>query len=234
MKERFFAHPHTLLNQIHKTLEDVGSQNFFKSSDENVKKAREAFAVYFFLLAMKKWTGRDWWLFQPDQKERPFPDFDFMSLSEDPRDIKIEPVELTGVYPHFKSFDEVIKVVKEKQEKYGNESKKFSLLVFVNHEKSEEWINLLKNNVSNKQSFLSLWTLHLLFKKGGKEVGKAVAQRIAPLPNLRIEVDTNDSEIYKSQVLPLYTKQCFDGEKNFIKFKNDFLKKLRKLKNNEK
>ena len=224
MEGIFFAHPHTLLDQVGKVLENVGPQKFFTSSDEKVKKAQEGFAAYFFTLALKKYTGRDWWLFQPNQAERSYPDFDFISFAENPDDMRMESVELTGVYPHFKSFDEVIKIIEKKQKKYGNEPVKFSLLIFVNHEKSEEWINLLKKNINNEHPFLSIWTIHLRFKKGGKEVGKAVAQRIMPLPGLRIEADTDDHKIHKPQDIPFYMERLKGGE---ITFKAEFIDKLR-------
>src|SRR3989344_9017604 len=76
-----------------------------------------------------------------------------MSFAENPDDMKMESVELTGVYPHFKSFDEALKVVEKKQKQYGTEPVKFSLLVFVNHEKSEEWINMLREKVISGHPF---------------------------------------------------------------------------------
>ena len=228
MKEIFFAHPHTLLDQVGKVLEEVGAEKFFTSSDEKVKKAQEGFAAYFFTLALKKYLRRDWWLAQYDQAARACPDFDFISFAENPDDIKMEPVELTGVYPHFKSFDEALKVIKKKQKQYGDKPVKFSLLVFVNHEKSEEWIKLLREKVSSEHPFLSIWTIHLRFKKGGKEVGKAVAQRIVPLPGLRVEADTDDSEIHKRQPLPSYMEQHQEGERTYITFKTEFIDKMRK------
>jgi|SRR3989344_3982300 len=224
----FFAHPHTLLDQVGKVLEKVGAKKFFSSSDEEVKKAREGFAAYFFTLALKKYLQRDWWLAQYDQATRAYPDFDFISFAESPDDMKIEPVELTGVYPHFKSFDEALKVVEKKQKQYGDKPVKFSLLVFVNHEKSEEWINQLRNSVKSEKPFLSIWTIHLRFKKGGQEVGKAVAQRIAPLPGLRIEADTDDPEIHKRQPLPNYMEQRKEGENTYITFKTEFVEEMRK------
>ncbi len=224
----FFAHPHTLLDQVGKVLEKVGPQKFFTSSDEEVKKAREGFAAYFFTLALKKYyKGRDWWLAQYDQATRANPDFDFVSFAENPDDLKMEPVELTDIYPHFKSFDEALKVIKKKQKQYGNKPVKFSLLVFVNHEKSEEWINLLRNNVNSEYPFLSIWTIHLRFKKGGKEVGKAVAQRIVPLPGLRVEADTDDSDIHKRQPLPIYMEERKEGERTYVTFKTEFINKMR-------
>ena len=224
----FFAHPHTLFNQVSKVKDRVGPEKFFTSPDEEVKKAREGFAAYFFTLALKKYTGRDWWLAQYDQATRAYPDFDFISFAENPDDMKMESVELTGIYPHFKSFDEALKVVEKKQKQYGDNPVKFSLLVFVNHEKSEEWINLLRKNVRSEHPFLSIWTIHLRFKKGGKEVGKAVAQRIVPLPGLRVEADTDNPEIHKRQPLPTYMEQHQDGESTYVTFKPEFIDKMRK------
>ena len=225
----FFAHPHTLFDQVGKVLDRVGPENFFKSPDEEVKKAREGFFAYFFTLALKKYTGRDWWLAQYDQAVRAYPDFDFISFAENPDDMKMESVELTGIYPHFKSFDEALKVIESKEKKYGGKPVKFSLLVFVNHEKSEEWINLLREKVDSQHPFLSIWTIHLRFKKGGKEVGKAVAQRIMPLPGLRIEADTDDPEIHRRQPLPTYMEQRQDGERTYVTFKTEFIDKIRLL-----
>jgi len=227
----FFAHPHTLLDQVGKVLEKVGSEKFFTSSNEEVKKVREGFAAYFFTLTLKKYTGRDWWLAQYDQAVRASPDFDFMSFAENPDDMKMESVELTGVYPHFKSFDEALKIVEKKQKQYGIKPVKFSLLVFVNHEKSEEWINMLREKVISEYPFLSIWTIHLRFKKGGKEIGKAVAQRIRPLPCLRVEADMDDPEIHKRQPLQAYMVPHEDGT---VTFKTEFIDKIRSFRRGSK
>jgi len=219
MADILFAHPHTLFREVEKVLKRVGPDKFFTSPDEAVKKAREGFAAYFFTLALKKYTGRDWWLWQPDQAVRPYPDFDFMSFAEKPEDIKLEPMELTGVYPHFKSFDEVMKVINKKQNQYGTGPVKSSLLIFVNHEKSEEWINLLRERITTEHPFISIWTIHLRFKKGGVEVGKAVAQRIRPLPGLRIEAETDDPEVHNSQPLPKIMEETKNGASTYVRFK---------------
>ncbi|RJQ32776.1 hypothetical protein C4572_00575 [Candidatus Parcubacteria bacterium] len=228
MRGLFFAHPHTLLDQVGKVLEKVGAEKFLASSDEEVKKAREGFAAYFFTLTLKQYIPRDWWLVQYDQVVRSCPDFDFISFAENPDDMKMESVELTGIYPHFKSFDEALKVIEKKQKQYGDKSVKFSLLVFVNHEKSEEWISQLRNHISSEKPFLSIWTIHLRFKKGGNEVGKAVASRIAPLPGLRVEADTDDPEIHKRQPLPTHMEQHQDGERTYVTFRPEFVDKMRK------
>lgn len=226
----FFAHPHTLLDQVGKVLEKVGAERFFSSPEEEVKKAREGFAAYFFTLTLKQYLQRDWWLAQYNQATRAYPDFDFISFAENPDDMKIESVELTGIYPHFKSFEEALNVVSKKQKQYGDNPVKFSLLIFVNHEKSEEWINQLRNSITSEKPFLSIWTIHLRFKKGGKEVGKAVAQRIVPLPGLRVEADTNNPEIHKRQPLPTFLEEHKDSDRTYITFKKDFVDKMiRKL-----
>jgi len=218
-----YVHPHTLLNKVGQILDQVGSKKFFSSSDEEVKKAREGFAAYFFSLALKKWTNRDWWLAQ-----RQYPDFAFFSFGDNPNSVKIERVELTGVYPHFQNFEKMMEVIDDKKRKYGNNPLNFSLLVFVNHGKSEEWIKILRGKLITEHPFLSVWTIHLLFKKGGKEVGKAVAQRIKPLPGLRIEANTDDQEIHKIQPLPSYLEKKKEGGSVYITFKPDFINKFRK------
>lgn len=227
MSNIFFAHPHTLLDQVGKVLERVGPEKFFTSSDEEVKKAREGFAAYFFTLTLKQYTGRDWWLAQYDQAVRAYPDFDFISFADNPNDMRMEPVELTGFYPHFKSFDEALKVVEKKQKQYGADPVKFSLLVFVNHEKSEEWIKLLRERLSSEHPFLSIWTIYLRFKKGGKEVGEAIAERIMPLPGIRVVANTDDSQIHMRQPLPGYMEEVRENNLVYVTFKPEFIQKMR-------
>lgn len=230
MTKIFFAHPHTLLDKVGQVLDKFGPQKFFSGSGPEIQKANEGFAAYFFTLALKKWTKRDWWLAQYDQAEREYPDFDFFSFGEEPHPIRIEKVELTGVYPHFKTFEEVVKTVEKKLTKYGNSPLDFSLLIYVNHEKSEEWIHLLREHLDSSHPFLSVWTIHLRFKKGGKEVGKAVAQRIKPTPGLRIEANTDDPEIHKRQILPSYVEEKKKDGNVYIFFKPDFIEKFKKKK----
>lgn len=226
MNEILFVHPHTLFERVEKVIKEVCPQKFFTSSDETVKKAQEGFAAYFFALAMKKHTGKDWWLAQYDQTERAYPDFDFISFGDTPEKLVAESVELTGIYPHFKSFNEAIKVVEKKQKQYGDKPIKFSLLVFVNHEKSEEWISLLRENLKSEYPFISIWTIHLRFKKGGQEVGAAVAQRIMPLPWLRVTAYTNDPGIHKRQPLPSYMEVKTENGFSYVTFNQDFTKKI--------
>lgn len=226
MSNILFTHPHTLLDNVGQILGKVGPQKFFSSSDQEVKKANEGFAAYFFTLALKKWTGRDWWLAQYDQGQRAYPDFDFFSFGDEPDPIKVESVELTGVYPHFKTFEEMLEVVEKKRKKYGDKPLNFSLLIFVNHAKSEEWIQILRERLESHQPFISIWTIHLRFKEGGKEVGKAVAQRISPLPGLRIEANTDDQEVHKRQPLPAFMEEMKMDGKAYVSFKPDFVEKF--------
>jgi hypothetical protein len=228
-----FEHPHTLLDRVGKVLGRVGPEKFFSSSEQEVKKAQEGFFAYFFTLVLKKhYHGRDWWIYHPNQSERKYPDFDFVSFGDDIKDLKLEPVELTGVYPHFKSFEEALSVVKNKQKKYGDKLLNFSLLVFVNHEKSEEWINQLRSSIMSEKPFLSIWAIHLRFKIGGKEVDEVVAQKIMPLPYLRIETKIDDSEIHKPQGLPRYFEVKKDGENTYITLKASVFDEIKKTLNN--
>src|SRR3954466_11508264 len=125
-----FAHPNTIFHQMEMVLKKVGSQKFFTSPNEEVKKAREGFAAYFFSLTMKKYTGKDWWIAQYDQTQRAYPDFDFSSVGETIENLGFESVELTGVYPRFESFDEVLKIVEKNQKKYGVQPLKFNYSLF--------------------------------------------------------------------------------------------------------
>ena len=78
-KFNFFKDPIQLLKQIEKTLLKVGAVKFFSSPDPSVKKDREGFAEYFFLLALKKHTNRDWFVMHPENE---FPDCFLMSIGE--------------------------------------------------------------------------------------------------------------------------------------------------------
>jgi hypothetical protein len=235
MAEIVFTHPHTLLSQVGKVLNQIGAVDFFRSPKEEVKKAREGFAAYFFTLALKQYTGRDWWLAQFDQKVKSYPDFEFISFAEKSTDLRLESVELVGIYPHFKKFDEMLEVIENKRTKYGISKQTFSLLIFVNHEKSEEWITSLRDSLKTESPFISVWTIHLRFKKGGQEVGKAVAQRICPHPGLRIEADMDNPEIHKQQPIPEYMEEIQVDGKTFVRFKKapleDFMKLLKEKKN---
>jgi hypothetical protein len=208
MSEINFAHPHTLIKSVERVLNKVGPELFFSSPEEEVKKAREGFAAYFFTLALKKWTGHDWWLAQYDQSIRKYPDFDFVSFGEEPYLIRGEKVELTGVYPHFKDFKEMWKVIEKKKNKYGKEMLDFSLLVFVNHAKGEEWINQFKSRFQTQQPFKCIWTLHLLYINNGQEVKKVVAQKFSSDQQfVRIVVDLDDTEVHKLQKFPNYVEK---------------------------
>ncbi len=146
-----------------------------------------------------------------------------------PADVTVpefEPEFVTGLT---KIFEEMMEVVEKKQKQYGEKPLNFSLLIFVNHEKSEEWIQILRERLSTQHPFLSIWTIHLRFKKGGQEVGKAVAQRIRPTPGLRIEADTDDQEIHKRQPLPSYLEEIEKDGKIYTVLKSDFINEFRKI-----
>ncbi len=227
-----FAHPHTLFRNVEKILDKVGPDKFFSSSDENVKKAREGFQAYFFSLALKQYTGTDWWLSQPDQAVRAYPDFDFISFGNQIEDLKFEPVELVGVYPHFESFEQALGVITQKQKKYLNKSTKFSLLVFVNHSLSEDWVGRFRDSVTTEYPFLSIWTVLLKFRQGGKEVSEVVAEKIRPRPALRIVANTDDKFLHQLQPLPDYMEEIRENGQSYVMFKRDIVDKfLNKFRN---
>ncbi len=229
MSEILFIHPHTLLDNIGKIINKVGSEKFFSSPEEDVKKAREGFFAYFFTLAMKKYTNRDWWLTQYPEAVRNYPDFDLISVGDETNPIIVEKVELTGVYPHFENFEKMMEVINKKKNKYGNKSLDFSLLIFINHEKSEDYLDFLRKNLISHDPFISIWTIHLRFKNP-MEVKRVVACRISPGPFERIEADIDDPKIHKLQSLPdfLDSKQV-DGSQ-FFSFKPNFIKSYLKRK----
>ncbi len=97
----------------------------------------------------------------------------------------------------------------------------------MNHEKSEEWINQLRNSIESEKPFLSIWTIHLRFKTGEQEVGEAVAQKIIPLPGLRIEANIDDVETHKRQILPDYMEISKNEENAYIRFKPGVFDKIK-------
>lgn len=75
----YFRDSISLLKQIEQTLSEIGPQEFFSSTDNKVKKVRESLAEFFFILALKKDTNKDWLLMQPKDV---FPDFILMTVDK--------------------------------------------------------------------------------------------------------------------------------------------------------
>jgi len=224
MSELKFTHPHTLFKDADSKLKAVGAESFFKNPAEDVKKAREAFQIFFFALALKKQTKRDWWLYQPNQAERAYPDFDLLSFSESGKIEKFN-IELTGAYPHFKDFNELKKVIDKKKKQYGKRKLDFSLLIFVNNIKSIQWVNLLNHLIKSPEPFISIWTLHLLSNETQTEIKKVVATCIAPKLSVPILIDIEDDEIYKLQDIPDFMEGELVNGNIYYRLKKDRLNK---------
>lgn len=228
MPEIFFVHPNTLFGRGQEVLNRVGAKKFFSDPNEEVKKAREGFAGYFFTLVLKKATKRDWWL---AQIKREFPDFDLMSFTENLEDIILEQVELVTIPDRFKNYEEMMSIVQGKLTSYSD-PKNINLLIFVNHVKSEEWIRLLNDGLTSNP-FKSIWTIHFLFKNG-KEIKRVIAHKLRPFPVLKVDVDTDETELYRPQLLPKYLEETKRDGKTFVIPKpnsvNEFIKNIKRAK----
>lgn len=222
-KMLYFREPNLMLSGIEETLAKVGAEKFFSSTDEAVKKARESLAEFFFTVALKKDTSRDWWLMQP-QKDPP--DFTLMTIKEDPITITLDAFELVEIPGRCQTFDEALGIVQSKLNKgYAGH---YNLLIFVNNERSKEWINLLNERLENHHPFKTIWTVHLLWYKGKKDLFGPIVNRLRPYPVVHIDAVQNDGKLYQYQSIPTFMEKITSGEKTFISFKTEFVKELTK------
>lgn len=218
----YFSHPVSLLNRIEKVLKEIGPERFFSSTDERIKKIRESLAEFFFLMTVKQTTGLDPYLMQPKEQ---FPDFVVMTVSEVPLVISLSYFELVEIPPRCASFEEMMHIVTRKLNK-GYPKGAFSLLIFVNHERSAEWVGLLNKRLTSNETFLSIWTVRLLFNNNEKEISSAVADQIFPLPKNQVEARMGDISLHTPQYLPSYMNEEKTERGTFRKFKPDFLRVL--------
>ena len=213
----YFRYPMSLFNQIEKTLNEIGPEKFFSSPYADIKKVRESMAEYFFALALKKMTKKDWLIMQP---EKEFPDFVLISVGEGANKINLEQFELVEVMNRCKTFDEMLGIVNGKINKGYPEN--YNLLIFINHEMSKEWIPLLHKNLGEYYPFKAIWTVYLLFK-GENNPFCAIVNRIRPLPILQVEANFTDPELYTTQSVPYFIEtQDIDGDK-ILNFKKEFI-----------
>ena len=217
----FFMHPNTLRDKLVETVEKIGAQKFFSNPDENTKKARENVAEYFFTLGLKKDSGQDWFLMQP--KKDP-PDFVLMTVADNPITITLDHFELVEIPGRCKSFEEMLKIVRGKLNKGYTE--KYHLLIFVNHERSKEWINELHQQVQDFSPFKTVWTVHLIWYKGQAGLYGSVVNRLRPHPTRTVEVALNDEALRQNSPLSNHMEELKVDGKTFIRFKEDFVKKL--------
>ena len=81
----YFSGVEAMRDRIIKTLSEVGAERFFYSPDQKMQKERENMTKYFFVLALKKITGQDWFVMQP--KDDP-PDFWLISARRETKTFK--------------------------------------------------------------------------------------------------------------------------------------------------
>ncbi len=226
MKEQkdllYFFSPVALLNRIEKTLSEIGGKKFFSNPDEETKRVRESLAEFFFMVALKKDSGRDWWMIQPKDQ---FPDFDLMTASQQGNTISItlDRFELVTIPDRCESFQDALAVVQAKISKGYPEN--FNLLIFVNHEKSREWVTLLNEQLGDFHPFKSVWTVYLLFK-GKDNPYSAVVNRIRPQPLRTVEANFSDRALWEMEPLPIFMEEVEIDGKKCGAFKTDFMKEF--------
>jgi hypothetical protein len=219
----YLASPHFMIEKIHEALSSIGPEKFFSNPDEKTKKLRESMAEAFFALALKKDSKQDWWVVQPEEDP---PDFTLTSWTENPITITLAPFELVEIPARCKSFEEMWRIVKKKLEKGYPEN--YHLLIFINNEKSTEWLELLNNKLAVSVPFQTIWTLHLLVNKTTKELSAAIANKLRPLPIKHTEASFNDPQSLRFGPLPSFMEVVKDNKNTFLKMNQEFANALRK------
>jgi len=223
-----FSHPLSVFRHIEKTLKEIGPEKFYSSPDQKIKKVRESMPAYFFSLTLKKWTGKDWLIMQPEDQ---FPDLMFMSIDEEGK-ISLEQVELVEIMNRCQSLDQMKSEIRKKINK-GYPKGRYNLLIFVNHEKSSEWIPKLAQTIPNEHPFISIWTVHLLFKPRDNPY-LSVSHRLKPEPVFHLIANLSDGGLYKIQSWPSITEEVKTSEGTILQFKpgvvKGIIKGLRKSK----
>ena len=219
----YFMRPNVLRDRFIETVERVGAEKFFSSPKNDIKQARESIAEYFFVLALKKGNGQEWFLMQP--KDDP-PDFQLMTVSVT-NEITLDSFELVEIPPRCQTFEEMMNIVQSKINKKYSEN--YNLLIFVNHEKSSEWIKLLHEQLKNHSPFKTIWTVHLIWYKGKKDLYGSIVNRLRPYLAKSIKVALNDEVLRKEFLMPNYMEEMRIDGKIFLNFKPDFAKELTKM-----
>lgn len=213
----WFYSPIALFNRIEKTLKEVGGKKFVSTHRD-----WESLAEFFFMVARKKNSGKDFYMLQPEDQ---FPDFDLMSTSQDQRTISItlDRFELVTVPDRCESFEDALSIVKRKIAKGYPEN--FNLLIFVNHVKSREWVAMLNSKLKEHHPFKSIWTVYLLFQ-GKDNPYSAVVNRIRPQPLQTIQANFSDKSLWEMEPLPVFMEEVeIDGRKGRA-FKADFIRQF--------
>lgn len=219
----YLRQPIAILKNIEKVLSEIGSEKFFSSPDDEIKKTRESLAGLFFLLALQSLTNESIFMMQP--KVDP-PDFMLMKLGLDIEKMTLDPFELVEITTRCESFEEMLRIIQRKINKGYSES--YHLLIFVNNKNCKEWVNLLNTNLKSYKPFMSVWTLHLL------ELNNdwwPVANRLRPLPIQHIETRLGDIKLPNN--ISNFMQEITQDNVKFLTFKSEvvseFLKKIRKI-----
>lgn len=214
----YFRESIAILREIEETLKRVGPEKFFSSTDEKVKKVRESMAGLFFLFALQGGTDDFLFLMQPEKDP---PDFVALTIGDHVDSMSVNMVELVEIPPRCNSFEEASEIVQKKIDK--GYPKDYHLLIFINNEKSKEWLPSLKDKLKDQTSFRSIWSLHLLVDKGD---WFPVLNRLEPRPIVHFE--TRISDLKFPSTLPGFMEQVNKGGKNIVTFKGEFMKAFMK------
>lgn len=219
----YLASPHAMIESIFEALSSIGPEKFFSSPDEDVKKLRESMAESLFALSLKKDSGQDWWVTQPENDP---PDFVLTSWTENPVTVTLAMFELVEIPGRCGSFEEMMEIVRGKLNKGYPQN--YHLLIFVNNENSIDWIEQLHRELEATVPFQTLWTLHLLNNKETGAISLAVANKLRPLPLSHTEASFESGEGLRFGPLPSFMEVVENGDRRFIKFNEEFAKKLKK------
>lgn len=213
----WFYSPIALLKRIEKTLKEVGGKKFVSTHRD-----WESLAEFFFMVALKKHSGKDFYMLQPEDQ---FPDFDLMSASQEGKvvSITLDRFELVTVPDRCDSFEEALSIVEGKIAKGYPEN--FNLLVFVNHIKSREWVTMLNSKLRSFHPFKSVWTVYLLFN-GKDNPYSAVVNQIRPQSPQTIEANFSDKSLWEMEPLPIFMEEVEIYGKKARAFKDDFMKEF--------
>lgn len=220
----FFSHPHVLLDEIIKTLNEIGSDKFFSCPNKDIKLIRESMAEYFFVLALKKATHIDWLIRQ--LKDDP-PDFELFSVGVD--SITFMQFELVEIPPRCETPQQMISIIQGKM-KMGYPANKYSLLIFMNHEKSKEWVSVLNDYLVASSLFNSIWIVYLLWHKNKGPLYSCTVNRLRPLPVQSINASFDDNALGGRSPIPDFMEEIVIDSKVFMYFKEDFVKEFIKFK----
>jgi hypothetical protein len=221
-----FAHPFMLLKQCQDLLEELGPEKFLHGADPRAHKGKEAFSALLFILSLKKPTGKDWWLLQPDEV---FPDFQIMAFSEDESNpISVFAFELVTVPDQCSTFEQALEIVHGKiLEKNYAPASKVNLLIFINNIQGQAWVSRLSQEIGPHPVFQEVWTIYLKARPGTNNIAGSVVDRISPKPVKHIPVSFSDSEVFRTQPLPRFIEEFSVNGQVYVKISDEMQKRIR-------